>query len=124
MVHPNMAERGQASGHAVGGDAAMSETPGRRDSRRAIVDAHVHLFDHAANRHEFLERRDETFEALCPRLFPGLRDEADRSAAVPAFEGAWHGRFAGWHERRSCFSPASRRRAGGVETIGRRPTRA
>ena len=42
----------------------MSDTSGRGDGRRAIVDAHVHLFDHAANRHEFLERRDETFKAF------------------------------------------------------------
>ena len=34
------------------------------DGRRRIVDAHVHLFDHAANRHAFLERRDATFAAL------------------------------------------------------------
>jgi predicted TIM-barrel fold metal-dependent hydrolase len=42
----------------------MTETPATSDGRRAIVDAHVHLFDHTANRHEFLERRDEAFEAL------------------------------------------------------------
>jgi predicted TIM-barrel fold metal-dependent hydrolase len=42
----------------------MNETSGPSDRRRAIVDAHVHLFDHTANRHEFLERRDETYEAL------------------------------------------------------------
>jgi hypothetical protein len=42
----------------------MSETSGTSDGRPAIVDDHVHLFDHTATRREFLERRDEAFEAL------------------------------------------------------------
>lgn len=73
----------------------MSETSGTSDGRRAIVDAHVHLFDHTANRHEFLERRDETFEALVgdysalPRTYllgDYLRDSGSRRV-----EGiVWH----------------------------------
>ena len=42
---------------------SMAETSWTGDGRRAIVDAHVHLFDHTANRHRQLERRDEMFEA-------------------------------------------------------------
>jgi hypothetical protein len=42
----------------------MRETSGPSDGRRAIVDAHIHLFDHTSKGHEFLERRDETSEAL------------------------------------------------------------
>ncbi len=33
-------------------------------SKRKIIDAHVHLYDHKKNRHDFLERKDEMFEAL------------------------------------------------------------
>ncbi len=32
--------------------------------KRRIVDAHVHLYDHQANRHDFLETVDQTFLAL------------------------------------------------------------
>ena len=73
----------------------MSETPGTSDGRRAIVDAHVHLFDHTANRHEFLERRDETFEALVgdystlPRTY--LLDDYLRDSGSRRVEGiVWH----------------------------------
>jgi predicted TIM-barrel fold metal-dependent hydrolase len=69
----------------------MSET----DGRRRIVDAHVHLFDHTANRHEFLERRDETFEALVgdyaalPRTY--LLDDYLRDSGSRRVEGiVWH----------------------------------
>jgi predicted TIM-barrel fold metal-dependent hydrolase len=67
----------------------MSEISGTNDGRRAIIDAHVHLVDHSANCHEFLERRDETYEALVgdysalPRIY--LLDDylrASHSAAV------------------------------------------
>jgi predicted TIM-barrel fold metal-dependent hydrolase len=37
----------------------MNSSPQRR-----IVDAHVHLFDHEANRYEFLEHIDPMFQAL------------------------------------------------------------
>src|SRR5271155_996004 len=33
-------------------------------SKRRIVDAHLHLFDHRANRYEFLEQVDPMFQAL------------------------------------------------------------
>jgi len=33
-------------------------------NKRTIVDAHVHLYDHAQNRHEFLEIEDPMFRAL------------------------------------------------------------
>lgn len=69
----------------------MSET----DGRRPVVDAHVHLFDHTANRHAFLERPDATFEALVGdyatlprtyRLDDYLRDSGSRRV-----EGiVWH----------------------------------
>ena len=69
----------------------MSET----DERRGIVDAHVHLFDHTANRHAFLERRDETFEALVgdyaalPRTY--LLDDYLRDSGTRRVEGiVWH----------------------------------
>ena len=69
----------------------MSET----DGRRRIVDAHVHLFDHTANRHEFLEHRDETFEALVgdyaplPRTY--LLDDYLRDSGSRRVEGiVWH----------------------------------
>lgn len=32
--------------------------------KRSIIDAHVHLYDHRQNRHEFLERDDPMFQAL------------------------------------------------------------
>ena len=73
----------------------MSETSGRSDGRRAIVDAHVHLFDHTANRHEFLERRDDTFEALVgeysrlPRRY--LIDDYVRDSGSRRVEGiVWY----------------------------------
>ena len=73
----------------------MSETSGASDGRRAIVDAHVHLFDHTANRHEFLERRDATFEALVgeystlPRTY--LLDDYLRDSGSRRVEGiVWH----------------------------------
>jgi predicted TIM-barrel fold metal-dependent hydrolase len=73
----------------------MSETFGMSDGRRAIVDAHVHLFDHTANRHEFLERRDGTFEALVgdystlPRTY--LLDDYLRDSGSRRVEGiVWH----------------------------------
>ena len=69
----------------------MSET----DGRRRVVDAHVHLFDHTANRHEFLERRDKTFEALVgdyaalPRTY--LIDDYLRDSGSRRVEGiVWH----------------------------------
>src|SRR5215211_2582865 len=69
----------------------MNET----DGRRRIVDAHVHLFDHTANRHEFLERRDETFAALVgdyaalPRTY--LLDDYLRHSDSRRVEGiVWH----------------------------------
>ena len=69
----------------------MSET----DGRRRIVDAHVHLFDHTANRHDFLEHRDETFEALVgdyaplPRTY--LLDDYLRDSGSRQVEGiVWH----------------------------------
>lgn len=34
------------------------------DNKRKIVDVHLHLFDHRANRHEFLESEDKMFRAL------------------------------------------------------------
>jgi predicted TIM-barrel fold metal-dependent hydrolase len=73
----------------------MSETSGRSDGHRAIVDAHVHLFDHAATRPEFLERRDEAFEALVdeysalPRRY--LLDDYLRDSGSRRVEGiVWH----------------------------------
>ena len=73
----------------------MSETSGASDGRRAIVDAHVHLFDHTANRYEFLERRDATFEALVgeysrlPRTY--LLDDYLRDSGSRRVEGiVWH----------------------------------
>jgi predicted TIM-barrel fold metal-dependent hydrolase len=73
----------------------MNETSGSSDGRRAIVDAHVHLFDHTANRHEFLERRDETYEALVgeystlPRTY--LLDDYLRDSGSRRVEGiVWH----------------------------------
>jgi predicted TIM-barrel fold metal-dependent hydrolase len=73
----------------------MNETSGSSDRRRAIVDAHVHLFDHTANRHEFLERRDETYEALVgeystlPRTY--LLDDYLRDSGSRRVEGiVWH----------------------------------
>ena len=67
----------------------------RRDSGRRIVDAHVHLFDHTANRHEFLERRDQTFETLIgdyaalPRTY--LVDDYLRDSSSRRVEGiVWH----------------------------------
>jgi predicted TIM-barrel fold metal-dependent hydrolase len=33
-------------------------------SKRKIVDVHLHLYDHQANRHEFLESEDKMFRAL------------------------------------------------------------
>ena len=67
----------------------------RRDSGRRIVDAHVHLFDHTANRHEFLERRDETFATLIgdyaalPRTY--LVDDYLRDSGSRRVEGiVWH----------------------------------
>jgi predicted TIM-barrel fold metal-dependent hydrolase len=73
----------------------MSETSVMSDGRRAVVDAHVHLFDHSANRHEFLERRDETFEALVgdystlPRTY--LLDDYLRDSGSRRVEGiVWH----------------------------------
>src|SRR5277367_3190175 len=32
--------------------------------KRRIIDAHLHLYDHQANRHDFLETVDQTFVAL------------------------------------------------------------
>jgi predicted TIM-barrel fold metal-dependent hydrolase len=65
------------------------------DGRRRIVDAHVHLFDHTANRHAFLERRDATFAALVgdyaalPRTY--LLDDYLRDSASRRVEGiVWH----------------------------------
>ena len=65
------------------------------DGRRRIVDAHVHLFDHTANRHEFLEHRDETFAALVgdyaalPRTY--LLDEYLRDSGSRRVDGiVWH----------------------------------
>jgi predicted TIM-barrel fold metal-dependent hydrolase len=73
----------------------MSDTSGRIAGRRAVVDAHVHLFDHTANRHEFLERRDEFFEALVgdystlPRTY--LLDDYLRDSGSRRVEGiVWH----------------------------------
>jgi predicted TIM-barrel fold metal-dependent hydrolase len=81
MIAPS---RGPASG-----------IPGTRDRRRPIVDAHVHLFDHTANRHAFLEQRDATFEALVgdyaalPRTY--LLDDYLRDSASRRVEGiVWH----------------------------------
>jgi predicted TIM-barrel fold metal-dependent hydrolase len=95
----------------------MSETSGRGEGRRAIVDAHVHLFDHAANRQEFLERRDETFEALVgdysrlPRTY--LLHDYLRDSAARRVEGiVWHEflsedpvREAGWGQALADASP-------------------
>ena len=81
---------------------AAVHTPGvpvnpldRRDTGRRIVDAHVHLFDHTANRHEFLERRDETFATLIgdyaalPRTY--LVDDYLRDSGSRRVEGiVWH----------------------------------
>ena len=73
----------------------MTETSGTSDGRRGIVNAHVHLFDHTANRHLFLERRDEMFEALVgdystlPRTY--LLDDYRRDSASRRVEGiVWH----------------------------------
>ena len=73
----------------------MTGTTATGDGRRAIVDAHVHLFDHTANRHGFLERRDETFEALVgdyaalPRTY--LVDDYLRDSGSRRVEGiVWH----------------------------------
>jgi predicted TIM-barrel fold metal-dependent hydrolase len=73
----------------------MTETSGTSDGRRAIVDAHVHLFDHTANRHRFLERRDEMFEALVgdysalPRTY--LLDDHLRDSGPRRVDGiVWH----------------------------------
>jgi predicted TIM-barrel fold metal-dependent hydrolase len=87
------------------------------DGRRAVVDAHVHLFDHAANRHEFLERRDESFEALVgdysalPRTY--LLDDYLRDSGARRVEGiVWHEflsedpvREARWGQARADASP-------------------
>jgi predicted TIM-barrel fold metal-dependent hydrolase len=74
---------------------SMAETSGTGDGRRAIVDAHVHLFDHTANRHRQLERRDEMFEALVgdysalPRTY--LLDDYLRDSGSRRVEGiVWH----------------------------------
>jgi predicted TIM-barrel fold metal-dependent hydrolase len=73
----------------------MSETAGPGDGRRPVVDAHVHLFDHTANRHEFLEGRDATFEALIgdygalPRTY--LLDDYVRDSGARRVEGVvWY----------------------------------
>jgi predicted TIM-barrel fold metal-dependent hydrolase len=73
----------------------MSEISGTIDGRHAVVDAHVHLFDHAANRHEFLEHRDEFFEALVgdysrlPRTY--LLEDYLRDSGSRRVEGiVWH----------------------------------
>ncbi|MGE0027226.1 MAG: amidohydrolase [Thermoleophilia bacterium] len=65
------------------------------DARRAIVDAHVHVFDHTANRHPFLEERDATFAALVgdysamPRTY--TLDDYLRDSRSRRVEGiVWH----------------------------------
>jgi hypothetical protein len=48
---PNLSPaRPEPAGGGARSAVAMSETSGTSDGRRAIVDAHVHLFDHAARR--------------------------------------------------------------------------
>ena len=73
----------------------MTGTTGTGDGRRAIVDAHVHLFDHTANLHRFLEARDAMYEALVgdyatlPRTY--LLDDYLRDTASRRVEGiVWH----------------------------------
>ena len=68
---------------------------GTGDGRRAIVDAHVHLFDHTANLHRFLEAPDAMYEALVgdyatlPRTY--LLDDYLRDTASRRVEGiVWH----------------------------------
>jgi predicted TIM-barrel fold metal-dependent hydrolase len=81
------------------GDEAARErhaaVSGTGDGRRAVVDAHVHLFDHTANRYPQLERRDEVFEALVgdssalPR--PYLLEDYLRDSDSRRVEGiVWH----------------------------------
>lgn len=68
---------------------------GTGGGHRAIVDAHVHLFDHTANVHPFLERPDATFAALVgdyaamPRTY--LLDDYLRDSGTRRVEGiVWH----------------------------------
>ena len=95
----------------------LPKTSGLSDGRRAVVDAHVHLFDHAANRHEFLQRRDESFEALVgdysalPRTY--LLDDYLHDTGTRRVDGiVWHEflsedpvREARWAQARADASP-------------------
>ncbi len=63
--------------------------------KRKIVDAHFHLYDHEANRHDFLERVDPTFQALVgdysalPRTYL-IDDYMKESASVEVIGLIWH----------------------------------
>jgi predicted TIM-barrel fold metal-dependent hydrolase len=63
--------------------------------KRRIVDAHFHFYDHQANRHDFLEHVDPTFEAFVgdystlPRRY--LMDDYNKESAGVEVAGlVWH----------------------------------
>lgn len=65
-------------------------------ARRPVVDAHLHLYDHTANTHPFLEKSDPVFEeligdytALLPRRYL-LDDYLSDSASRPVQGLIWH----------------------------------
>jgi predicted TIM-barrel fold metal-dependent hydrolase len=63
--------------------------------KRRFVDAHFHLYDHEANRHDFLERIDPTFQALVgdystlPRRYL-IDNYTEESASVEVTGLIWH----------------------------------
>jgi len=62
--------------------------------RRSVLDAHVHLYDHRQNRHEFLEQEDPMFRALVgdysslPKSY-GLHDYLAASPGVKVEGLVW-----------------------------------
>jgi predicted TIM-barrel fold metal-dependent hydrolase len=64
-------------------------------SRRRVVDAHLHFFDHLQNRHEFLESEDRMFRALIgdysslPRMY-SLADYVVDAPDVEIEGLVWH----------------------------------
>ncbi|MEO6828742.1 MAG: amidohydrolase family protein, partial [Acidobacteriaceae bacterium] len=73
----------EAEGLCLIGVKVMNEA-----KKRKIIDAHVHFYDHAQNRHEFLEIEDEMFRALIGDYssLPRRYSFADYQADAPDLE--------------------------------------